>query len=74
MQEAVMIGRINKMGKYTKEEILNIIDRLRNNIQSNYKTGTDFWEKKWSNKKQSVSLIILEDFVSLVMRKKGDNK
>lgn len=61
------------MDKYTKEELLNIFDKLRNSFQSNYKSGMDFWEKKWSNKKESVSLIIFEDFVSLVMRKRKDN-
>lgn len=61
------------MDKYTKEELLNIFDKLRNSFQSNYKSGMDFWEKRWSNKKDSVALVILEDFVCLVIRKRKKN-
>ncbi len=53
------------MSKYTKEELLNIIDELRYNILSNYNTESDFWEDGWSS---------MEDFVSLEIFKQDANK
>lgn len=53
------------MSKYTKEELLNIIDELRYNILSNYNTESDFWQDGWSS---------MKDFVSLEIFKQDANK
>lgn len=53
------------MSKYTKQELLNIIDELRYNILSNYNTESDFWQDGWSS---------MKDFVSLEIFKQDANK
>lgn len=53
------------MSKYTKEELLDIIDELRCNILSNYNTESDFWQDGWSS---------MKDFVSLEIFKQDANK
>ena len=48
------------MNKYTKEELLNIIDKLRYNILSNYNSESDCWIDSWTSMKDFVSLQIIK--------------